>query len=65
MGHTNDFDECSNRLQFDLFSIMVNFSCELGQIMTIYVHDDDWRSCDVICSEEYRPKVMLKRSKWE
>ena len=32
----SDSEQCSNRLQLDLILILVNFSCELGQIMTIY-----------------------------
>ena len=28
--------QCSNRLELDLISILVNFSCELGPIMTRY-----------------------------
>ena len=31
-----DSEQCSNRLELDLISLLVNFSCELGQIMTIY-----------------------------
>ena len=32
----SDFDQCSNRFQLDLISLLVNFSYELGQIMTRY-----------------------------
>ena len=32
MGLMSDFEQCSNRLELDLISILVNFSCELGQI---------------------------------
>ena len=28
----SDSEQCSNRLEFDLISILVNSSCELGQI---------------------------------
>ena len=28
----SDSEQCSNQLEFDLISIVVNFSCELGQI---------------------------------
>ena len=28
----SDYEQCSNRLQIDLISILVNFSCELEQI---------------------------------
>ena len=31
----SDFEQCSNRLQLDLILLLVNFSYELGQIMTI------------------------------
>ena len=29
-------EQSSNRLQLDQISLFVNFSCELGQIITIY-----------------------------
>ena len=32
----SDSEQCSNRLEFDLISLLVNFSCELGQRMTRY-----------------------------
>ena len=32
----SDSEQCSNRLELDLISLLVNFSCELGQIMTRY-----------------------------
>ena len=32
----SDSEQCSNRLQLDLIKLLVNFSCELGQIMTRY-----------------------------
>ena len=32
----SDFEQCSNQLQLYLILILVNFSCELGQIMTRY-----------------------------
>ena len=32
----SDSEQCSNRLEFDLISLLVNFSCELEQIMTRY-----------------------------
>ena len=32
----SDSEECSNRLELDLISPLVNFSCELGQIITRY-----------------------------
>ena len=32
----NDSEQCSNRLELDLMSLLVNFLCELGQIMTRY-----------------------------
>ena len=34
--YMSDSEQCSNRLQLDLISLLVNFSCELGQIMTRY-----------------------------
>ena len=32
----NDFEQCLNQLQFDLISLLVNFSYEFRQIMTSY-----------------------------
>ena len=32
----SDSEQCSNRLELDLISLLVNFSCELGPIMTKY-----------------------------
>ena len=32
----SDSEQCSNRLELYLISLLVNFSCELGQIMTRY-----------------------------
>ena len=32
----SDSDQCSNRLELDLISLLVNFSCEVGQIMARY-----------------------------
>ena len=32
----SDSEQCSNRLELDLISLLVNFSCELGKIMTRY-----------------------------
>ena len=34
MGYMSDSEQCSNRLELYLISLLVNFSCELGQIMT-------------------------------
>ena len=36
MGQTSDSEQCSNWLKLDLFSFLVNFACELEQIMSIY-----------------------------
>ena len=36
MGQMSDSEQCSNRFQLDLILLLVNFSCELGQIMTRY-----------------------------
>ena len=36
MGWMSDSEQCSNRLALDLASLLVNFSCELEQIMTRY-----------------------------
>ena len=38
----SDSEQCSNRLELDLVSLLVNFSCELGQIMTRYVFLPRW-----------------------
>ena len=36
-------EQCSNRLKLYLISLLVNFSCELGQIMTRYDYGlDEW-----------------------
>ena len=32
----SDSEQFSNRFELDLSSLLVNFSCEFGQIMTIY-----------------------------
>ena len=32
----SDSEQCSNRLELDIISYLVNFTCELGQIMTRY-----------------------------
>ena len=32
----NDFEQCSNRLQLDLVTLLVKFACGLGVIMTRY-----------------------------
>ena len=36
IGYMSDSEQCSNRLDLYLISLLVNFSCELGQIMTRY-----------------------------
>ena len=36
MGKMSDFEPCSNRLELDLISLLVNLSYELGQIMAIF-----------------------------
>ena len=36
MGYMSDSEQCSNRLELDLISLLVNLLCELGPIMTIY-----------------------------
>ena len=36
MGQTSDFEQCSNRLQLDLSSLLVNLLDELEQIMARY-----------------------------
>ena len=36
VDQTNDSEQCSNRLELDLISLLVHFSCELGPIMTRY-----------------------------
>ena len=41
----SDSEQFSNRFELDLISLLVNFSCELGQIMTIYMTShglDEW-----------------------
>ena len=36
MCYMSDSEQCSNRLELDLILLLVNFSCELGQVMTRY-----------------------------
>ena len=36
MGYISDSEQCSNRLELYLISLLVNFSCEMGQIMNRY-----------------------------
>ena len=36
MDQMSDSEQCSNQLQLDLILLLVNFLCELGQIMTRY-----------------------------
>ena len=36
MGWMSDSEQCLNRLELDLISLLVNFACGLGQIMTRY-----------------------------
>ena len=36
MGYVSDSEQCSNRLELYLILLLVNFSCDLGQIMTTY-----------------------------
>ena len=38
MGYMSDSEQCSNRLEFDLISLLLNFSCELRQTMTRYIY---------------------------
>ena len=40
MGYMSDSEQYSNQLELELISLLVNFSCELGQIMTSYGLDD-------------------------
>ena len=36
VGYTSDSEQCSDWLELDLISLLVNFPCELQQIMTRY-----------------------------
>ena len=36
MDYMSDSEQCSNRLELYLISLLVNFSCEMGQIMNRY-----------------------------
>ena len=36
MDYMSDSEQCSNRFELDLISLLVNFSCTLKQIMTRY-----------------------------
>ena len=42
----SDYEQCSNRLELYLISLLVNFSCELGPIMTRY--DFIWAKCVIL-----------------
>ena len=46
IGYMSDSEQCSDRLELYLISLLVNFSCELGQIMTRYdfLWLDEWFS---------------------
>ena len=44
----SDSEQCSNRLELDLISFLVNLSCELEKIMTRY--DVLWKSDSEKCS---------------
>ena len=35
-GEMSDFEQCLNRLQLDLISLLVNFSYEFGKMLTRY-----------------------------
>ena len=55
MGYMSDSEQCSNRLELDLISLLVNFSCELGQIMTRY----DLPMCYMSDSEQCSNRLEL------
>ena len=46
-----DSEQCSNRLKLYLISLLVNFACELGQIMTRYDSEQ--------CSNRLQLDLML------
>ena len=54
MDQANDSEQCSNQLQLYLISLLVNFSCELGQIMIRY--DFPWAR-RVILSNVWSPDM--------
>ena len=51
MGQMSDSEQFSNRFELDLISLLVNFSCELGQIRTIYDFPMGWMSDSEQCLE--------------
>ena len=53
----SDSEQCSNRLELDLISLLVNFSCELGQIMTRY--DFLWARWVILSNVWNWPKLDL------
>ena len=45
MGYMSDSEQCSNQLEIYLISLLVNFSCELGQIIDMTSYGlDEWFS---------------------
>ena len=63
IGYMSDSEQCSDRLELYLISLLVNFSCELGQIMTRYdfLWLDEWFSMihGAVLLEEYICRVNM------
>ena len=57
MGYMSDSEQCSNRLELYLIALLVNCSCELGQIMTGY--DFLWARWGAVLLEEYICRVNM------
>ena len=55
MCYMSDSEQCSNRFELDLISLLVNFSCELGQIMTRY----DFLCAKMSDSEQFSNQLEL------
>ena len=53
----SDFEQCLNQLQLDLISLLVNFSCELGSIITRYDFLEDRRM--ILSNIELERNLML------
>ena len=57
----SDSEQCSNRLELDLISLLANFSCELGQIMAILDVRNSLLMAFLAISDQYK---ILFFTKW-
>ena len=66
----SDFEQCSDRLQLDLILILVNFSCEFGQIGETFDHGGEGRRlcCGQMtwfCSVVGRQRLCFAHAAWQ